>query len=73
MGWHAILLFVLCLCLAALLAYAIGRRLGRREGRTAALAEAPLRLRIAALQEGNCPICNQSSGKWYNGPEEVVK
>jgi hypothetical protein len=72
MGWNAIALWALCICLAALVAYAIGRRVGRREGQTRALAEAPLRLRLSALQEGKCPICNQGSGKWYNGPEEVV-
>jgi Tfp pilus assembly protein PilX len=73
MGWNVYVLTVLCLCVVALLAFAAGRRLGRRQGRTAALAEAPLRLRLSALREGKCPICNQGSGKWYNEPEEVVR
>jgi hypothetical protein len=73
MGWNAYVLMLLCLSVVALIAFTAGRRLGRRQGRIAALAEAPLRLRLSALREGKCPICNQGSGKWYNEPEEVVR
>lgn len=63
---------VLTISFVALFAYVMGRKVGRREGRTAALAEAPLRLRMDALEHGQCPICSAHSGTWYNGPEEVM-
>jgi hypothetical protein len=67
-GWLAV-------CFVGLFAYSIGRRMGHKEGRSAALCEAPLRLRMDALEKGNCPICNSVSthATWYNEREEVIR
>ncbi len=67
-GWLAV-------CFVGLFAYFIGRRVGHKEGRSEALCEAPLRLRIDALERGYCPICNSVSAnaKWYNEREEVMR
>jgi hypothetical protein len=67
-GWFAV-------CLVGLFAYALGRRVGYKQGSAEALCEAPLRLRMLALQKGSCPVCNSvpANAKWYNERDEVVR
>jgi len=49
--------FVLGLAIA-LFSFALGRRVGFHQGRKTALREAPLRLKVDALNSGVCPVCN---------------
>lgn len=52
---------VVMIALFALFAYGVGRRIGYRQGRLHGAAEAPLRLRARALDDGCCPLCGSTA------------
>ncbi|MCL6631499.1 MAG: hypothetical protein K6T63_02605 [Alicyclobacillus herbarius] len=54
-GW-LVIVAVLWTCLV----FAVARRIGTAEGRQEAKAEIPIQLRVCALREGRCPVCDKT-------------
>jgi hypothetical protein len=73
MQWQWIVSAVMALGVVLLCAFRAGKLTGYKAGYARATAEAPLLMRLKALERGHCPVCDERNATWYNVAKEVVE